>query len=42
MFLFCKRVFYNNAPSYKRETKSVKCRGVYFNKIKWTVRNSRK
>ena len=25
-----------SAPSYKRETKSVKCRGVYLNKIDGT------
>ena len=29
MSFFRKRVFYNNAPSQKRESKSVKCRGVY-------------
>ena len=29
MSFFRKRVFYNNAPSYKRETRSVKCRGAY-------------
>ena len=39
---FRKRVFYNSAPSYKRETKSVKCRGVYLNETKWIVRNSTK
>ena len=26
--------FQQNAPSYKRETKSVKCRGVYLNNLK--------
>ena len=33
MPFFRKRVFYNSAPSYKRETKSMKCRGVYLNRI---------
>ena len=40
--LFRKHVFYNSAPSYKRETKSVKCRGVYLKRTKWIVRNSKK
>ena len=39
---FRKRVLYNNAPSYERETKSVKCHGVYLNITKWIVRNSTK
>ena len=39
---FRKRVFYNNTPSYKHETKSVKCRCVYLNRTKWIVRNSTK
>ena len=25
---------------FERETKSVKCRGVYLNRTKWLVRNS--
>ena len=39
---FRKRVFYSSAPSYKRETKSVKCRGVNLNRTKRIVRNSTK
>ena len=42
MSFFHKRVFCNNEPSYKRETKSVKCRGVHINRTKWIVRNSTK
>ena len=42
VFFFRKRVFCNGAPSYKRETKSVKCRGVYVNRTKWIVRNPAK
>ena len=34
---FRKRVFYNSAASSKRETKSVKCHGVYLNRTKWIV-----
>ena len=36
------RVFYNSVASYKGETKSVKSRAVYLNRIKWIVRNSTK
>ena len=32
MSSFRKRVFYNNTPSYKRETKFVKCHGVCLNR----------
>ena len=39
---FANVFFYNSAPSYKRETKSVRCRGVYFNRAKWIVHNSTK
>ena len=35
-------VFYNSAPSYKRETKSVKCLGVYLDRTTCIVRNSTK
>ena len=37
MFFFRKLIFYNSAHLYKRETKSVKCRGVYLNRRKWIV-----
>ena len=42
MSFFRKRVFYNSAPLYKRETNYVNYRGVYFNRTKWIVRNSTK
>ena len=32
VFFFRKRVFYNNAASYKGETKFAKCRVVYLNR----------
>ena len=40
MSFFRKRVFYNSVPSYKFETKSVKCHGVYLNRTKWIRRNN--